>query len=87
MKERVAELSSEVSALRRHNSSIEEEKRRMEEQLVRHKNATLESQDKHTQALQVIYLFTFCFELFTCLFVNNRPYSIPGERHRIVLNS
>ncbi|KAI6656389.1 hypothetical protein LOD99_1188 [Oopsacas minuta] len=52
LKERVAELSSEVTNMRRHNSSVEEEKRKIEEQLVRYKNTTMEFQDKHTQALQ-----------------------------------
>ena len=55
LKERVAELTSEVAGLRRHNVSVEEEKRRLEEQVGRYKSATMESQDKHTQALQVFH--------------------------------
>eukprot|EP00800_Vazella_pourtalesii_P015267 TRINITY_DN4091_c0_g1_i5.p1 TRINITY_DN4091_c0_g1~~TRINITY_DN4091_c0_g1_i5.p1 ORF type:complete len:1205 (-),score=331.70 TRINITY_DN4091_c0_g1_i5:105-3719(-) len=52
LKERVAELSSEVSNMRRHNSSLEADNKKFEEQLLRHKNVTMDSQDKHTQALQ-----------------------------------
>lgn len=67
LKERVAELSSEVSNMRRHNSSLEADNKKFEEQLLRHKNVTMDSQDKHTQALQVnIYLLLFC----CCLFVS-----------------
>lgn len=78
LKERVAELSSEVSNMRRHNSSLEADNKKFEEQLLRHKNVTMDSQDKHTQALQVnIYLLLLL--LFICVL---RSYNGPVVRHR-----
>ena len=63
----MTELSSEVSNVRRHNSSLETDNKRFEEQLLRHKNATMDSQDKHTHALQVNILFVVVVVVYLCL--------------------